>query len=372
MALFSRRPKGATGPQSPQASEETVADAAADVADEAQPIEPQASETAQPGDAQPADPQTGAAAQDAASVSISVSSYGGLGAPAPRTAPPAKPTVPAPTPRVSVDAATRTAPPQTETVPGLRDNALVRAALASVGESAPPQALLDVARQMLQGHLFLRVKGDARSLLAEGKDLPLAMVTLGERRFAVAYSSGAALQAAIRADGDLETSAMGQPVLSVVRHVLGGDFDGLILDHSSAPARAVLPKELLKRMVAKIDEQLTLKTLLAGERTAETAAAVVKALATVPLWVAVGSLPDGRPGIAEGRSAEGERFLEIFSHPLEVAVLGRQDQAAPLTAAQLAGALRADEGLSGVVVDPAGPWIRLSRSELGPLLSSIS
>ncbi len=370
MALFSRRPKDASGSNSAQAAEQAETDAAplvaADASADARGAEPGATEH------DPAVPDE--PTQEAASVSISLSSYGGLGAPAPRPvqAPAAKPTVPTPVPRTSVDAATRTAPPQTETVPGLRDNGLVRAALAKVGESAPPQALLDVARQMLQGHLFLRVKGDARTLLAEGKDLPLGMVTLGERRFTIAYSSGAALQAAIRADGDVETSAMGQPVLSVIRHVLGGGFDGLIIDQSSAPARAVLPAELLKRMVDKIDEQLTIKTLLAGERTAETAPAVVKALAGAPLWVAVGKLDDGRPGIAEGRSKEGERFLEVFSHPLEVAVLGRPDQAAPLTAAQLAGALRSDEGLSGIVIDPAGPWIRLSREDLAPLLSATS
>ncbi|KQZ86118.1 hypothetical protein ASD56_07610 [Microbacterium sp. Root166] len=367
MALFSRRPKDASGSTSPQPADQATEDAAAAPAGDASAQTPGVETEAGAAEA-------GTAAEEAASVSISLSSYGGLGAPAPRPAAPpvAKPAIPAPVPRTSVDAATRTAPPQTETVPGLRDNVLVRAALANVGESAPPQALLDVARQMLQGHLFLRVKGDARTLLAEGKDLPLGMVTLGERRFTVAYSSGAALQAAIRADGDVETSAMGQPVLSVIRHVLGGGFDGLIIDQSSAPARAVLPAELLKRMVDKIDEQLTIKTLLAGERTAETAPAVVKALATAPLWIAVGKLADGRPGIAEGRSKEGERFLEVFSHPLEVAVLGRPDQAAPLTAAQLAGAIASDEGLSGIVIDPAGPWIRLSREDLAPLLSATS
>ena len=68
------------------------------------------------------------------------------------------------------------APAATETVPGLRDNVLLREALAALPATPDAADLLDVARQLLQGHLFLRVKGDARALLAEGKDLPLGVV----------------------------------------------------------------------------------------------------------------------------------------------------------------------------------------------------
>ena len=245
----------------------------------------------------------------------------------------------------------------------------MRQALAGLTDSTTPQDLMDVARQLLQGHLFLRVKGDARSLLAEGKGLPLAMATVGERNFALAYSSGAALQASVRADGASDTSAMGQPVLIVIRHVLAGKYDGLFVDHASAPARAIFPRALLEKMLEKLDEQLTVKTLLAEERTAATAGAVAEALTRVPIWVAVGRGEGDRPGIAEARGPEGDRFLELYSHPLEVAAMGRSDNAAPLTSAQLAGALRADEGLSGVVIDPRGPWIRLSRADLAPVLA---
>jgi hypothetical protein len=346
MALFSRRSKD---------SPETPADEAAP--DEAVDATPAAPEVESEADA-------AADAAAAASVSISVSSYGGLGA----SAPAAKPTL---QPRKTARAATKVAPRATETVPGLKDNVLLREALARVADGTAPQALLDVARQCLQGHLFLRIKGDARALLAEGKELPLAMVKVGDRSFALAYSSGAALQASVRGDGDADTSALGQPVLSVIKHVLAGPYEGLIIDQSSAPARAVLPKDLLKKILEKVDEQLTVKTLLAGERTPETAAAVAQALTTAPLWVAVGKLDDGRPGIAEGRAEDGSRYLEVYSHPLEVAVMGRGDQAAPVTGAQLAAAL-GDEGLAGVLVDPAGPWIRLSRADLAPLFATAS
>jgi hypothetical protein len=315
-------------------------------------------------------------ADAAAGVSISVSSFGGLGvspAPTPAAGPEGAPRgdEPMPTgprPRVGTREWMRTAPEPTETVPGLRDNVLLRAALGRVGDAPQSQALLDVARQLMQGHVFLRVKGDARTLLAEGKGLPLAVANAGERTFALVFSSGAALQASLKADGDTDTSAMGQPVLTVLRHVLGSTYDGIIIDPASAPSRAVLPKELLQRAVDQADPQLTVKTLLAAERTPDIGAKVAEALTRVPLWVAVGTAANGAPGLAEGRDGSGARFLEIYSHPLEVAVMGRGDNAAPITAAQLSRALTSDEGITGVVVDPAGPWIRLTRDDLGPVL----
>lgn len=350
MALFSRRPKDSPDTDGTDAAADAAAPAPTPETTDAPPTTPA-------GDAAP-DP----AAEAAASVSISVSSYGGLGS---------SPAAPKLQPRRTGRAATKTAPANAETVPGLRDNVLVREALARLGDGTAPQALLDVARQMLQGHLFLRIKGDARSLLAEGRELPLAVVRVDDaRQFALAYSSGAALQASVRADGDVDTSAMGQPVLTVLRHVLDGPYEGLIIDQSSAPARAVLPRPLLEKVMEKVDEQLTVKTLLAAERTPETPAAIADALTRVPFWVAVGKVEDGRPGLAEGRAEDGSRYLEVYSHPVEIAVMGRGDQAAPLTGPQLARALDGDPDLSGIIVDPAGPWIRLTRDELAPVFAA--
>ena len=404
MALFSRRPKKPAESEAEAATDASAADEMTEGAvspapgavGEAKTADAAAAETgaasatdtaADAGNATTADsaqPTQGPDAPEAAaSVSISISSYGGLGvtprptsatSATPATTPavpdaPAPPAAPGPRPRMGVREWMRTAPEQTETIPGLRDNVLLRAALGRMGDAPPAQAVLDVTRQLMQGHVFLRVKGDARTLLAEGKGLPLAVATANGRTFALVYSSGAALQASVKADGDADTSAMGQPVLTVLQHVFASSYDGVIIDPSSAPSRAVLPKELLQRAVDQADPQFTVKTLLAAERTPDVSVQVAQALTHVPLWVAVGSAEGGMPGLAEGRTADGSRFLEIYSHPLEVAVMGRGDNAAPITGAQLARALRGDAGLSGLVVDPAGPWIRLSRDDLAPLLA---
>lgn len=334
---------------------------------------PEAPEPAEPSSETEAAPAGEPPAEEAVpQVGISVSTFG-KSPTAPAAANPAAATPAAAQPGTRTQPRSQTnetAPAATETIPGLRDNAVLRAALAALPEKPDSIDLLNVARQLMQGHVFLRVRGDARALIAEGKDLPLATATLRDKRYALAYSSGAALQASVRQDGDAQTSAMGQPVLAVIRHVLAGNYEGLILDHASAPARAVLPRPLLEKMVEAHDEQLTLKQLLAAERTAETPALVADALTRVKLWVAVNRTgEDGPVGVAESRTTSGERFLEVYSHPLEVVAGGRGDQAAPITAPQLAKALRGDDALTGVIVDPRGPWIRLRRDDLAQLLA---
>lgn len=352
MAIFSRRNKDDAATAASQPTDER--------AEGASPVdEPDAAATAEPA----------AAAEPTASVGISMSSFRGLGAsnaPAAAEAPsaPAPPEGTLRPPRPPAEA-----PAQTDTIQGLRDNVLVREALARLSADPAPEELIQVARQLLQGHLFLRVRGDARTLIAEGKDLPMGVATLNDQQYVLVYSSGSALQASVKADGDTATSAMGQPVLTVLRYALDGPYGGVIIDHASAPARAVLPRELLARLVDSADEQLTIKTLLAAERTPEVATAVAEALTTVPLWIAANKADDGRVGVAEARTAQGARYLELYTHPIEVAGTTRGDQSVQMTGAKLANALRGDEGLAGVLIDPAGPWIQLERDQLGPVLS---
>ncbi len=363
MALFSRRKR--TEPEPPEAeqpeSERPVAEPertpAPDAGGTTSAAEPQA---ATPPEAPPP------------TVGISVTSFGGLGAPAsnaPASAPQSSSAPPAAPARGPAEA-----PPQTETVPGLRDNGLLREALTTLGDDPTPAEMLRVGRQVLQNHLFLRVKGDARALLAAGEQLPLAVMRNDDAQWVLAYSSGAALQRSVQEDGDTETSAMGQPTMAVLSHVLAGDYAGMILDPASAPARLALPRELIERMVAQADPKLALKTILAEPRTPGTAAEVARAMVDAPLFVAVNRArpdPSGAEqfGVAEVREPDGTRLLELYSHPLEVIAMGREDRPLPFTAKQLAGALAGHDQLAGVVLDAAGPWIRLSRDDLAPVLA---
>lgn len=345
MALFSRRPAEAPADTSPPAPG-TMEDAPPTDAEEP---------TSTPEGTNP-DGTTpdGAAPDDVPVVGISLSAFQGLGAQAPGSAP----DDPAP------DAAA--AP----SVPGLRDNAPLVAALAALPAQPSPLQLLHVARQILQGQLFLRVKGDAKQLLAEGQNIPLAITTIEDQQFVLAYSGVAGLRASLAADGARDTSAMAQPAQAVLRFALNGTYAGIILDPASAPARAVLSRELLAQLIDQADPDFTVKRLLAGPRTAQTPDDVVAALSAARLWIAVNQ-PEGsdRLGVAEARTADGDRLIEVFTHPIEIAALGRGDRPAPVTGAQLGAALRADPELAGILIDPAGPWIRLDRAQLAPLIS---
>jgi len=353
MALFSRRSK------QPSESAESSALVEADDTESSEDALAAASPAATDSTAGPADEMTDAAA--AASVGISVSSYRGMGST------PAKAPAPAPAPARRLGP--ETAPPATETLPGVRDNVLLAAALADLGPTPEPAQVLEVSRQLLQGQLLLRVKGDARSLLAAGTQPPLAVVKRGEETFVVAYSGGAAMAASVRGDGDTDTSAMSQTALAIIRYVLGGPHAGIVVDPASAPASVVLRREMLEKLLEGADPASTIKSLLAADRTAATAAAVSEALSRVTFWVAVSKDPESdRLGIAEARTATGERFIEIFSHPLEVVVLGRGDRPAPMTGEQLGKALRSDPALTGAIVDPAGPWIQLTRADLAGII----
>ncbi len=360
MALFSRRKKSDSDDASTDRPD-TVIEPGEQPVDPAGPTDADASADA---DANPG--AGGATSGDAPAVNISMSSFRGVGAaPADPNEPPvaARPSARQPGPAE--------APVGGESIPGLRDNALLGDALGQLTDPPENAGLLNVARQLLQGHVFLRVKGDARALLAEGKDLPLAVASRGDEQLVIAYSGGLPLRKSVEADGDNDTSAMGQPIMALLRHTLAGPYGGIVVDPMSAPARAVLPRPLLERMVEQADPQLTIKTALSTPRSEETPAEVVNAILTeVPLWIAVNRTEEGGPvGVAESRSASGERYLEVFSHPLELLALGRGDQPLPLKAEQLAKALAGDEGLTGLLVDPAGPWIRLTRADLAPVIA---
>lgn len=351
MALFSRRKNT---PQQPDAAEPTLdVPDVVDVADAAE-----------------------VAAEPVPEVGISLSTFGGLGAPA-------QPADPEPAPAqqsspfnedgsVRLPFAPPVPPEAQQTVEGLLDHAVLRDALARLSDDPSGAEVLGVARQALGAHLFLRVQGDARALVEAGQPLPLGVVNDGERQFLMAFSSGAALQKAVEADNDVETSAVGQPARAVLQHALDNEFDGIVLDNWSAPARVVLPRDLLERMLGESDPEFRLKTVLVSARSDATEPAVVEALKSASLWVAVGKAGeiDGEVqyGVAEARTPEGDRLLQLFSHPLEVVALGRDERPAPFSTEQLRTALSNTEGIAGVLIDAAGPMIRVDREALLAIL----
>jgi hypothetical protein len=364
MALFSRRKKTEDASSEPQTP--IQADAPDGVVEDAQP---------------PAEPVP--------DVSISVQAFRGVGAdagpevtladeaaeqdaePIERPNLPSGPALPADAdgaPRLPL--APAMPPEQTHTVEGLVDNVLLRVSLAEIEEGAENAELIGVMRQSLQGHLYLRVAGDAREQMAAGKPLSVGVVRDGDRSFMLAYSSGAALRASVDGEEDAAaTSAIAQPTTSVYQQVITGGFTGIIIDNSSGPHRVVFPTELLEKALEQGDPEMSVKTILAAPRDEETPVRVAEALAKVRSYVAINDGANGQPvGIAEAHTADGRRFLQIFSHPLEVVALGRNDKPMPFEPGQLATVLSDHTEIAGILVDIAGPSIAIERDDLSALL----
>ncbi|MFF7291752.1 SseB family protein [Microbacterium sp. NPDC008134] len=378
MALFSRRKKSAD-------------DAVTPASDSAEAVEAPTDET--PADGGPTD-GTGAANADstaasedapAPSIGISVQAFRGVGAAAgpevslpdpdakPEKAAPAAPVAaasapPAAEPRLPL--APASPPEQTESVPGMKDNVLLREALKQVEKGATNEQLLGVMRQALQGHLFIRVNGDARAQIAEGKPLAVAVVRDEERQFMLAFSSAAAVRDSVRLEADPSaTSAVAQPSTSVMQQVVAGDFAGLIIDNASAPHRVVFPTELLQKTLEQADAEMRVKAIVAAPREQDSATRAGEALAETRMWVAVNEgAADGQVGIAEAQTTDGKRFLQLFSHPLEVIALGRGDRPLPFEPTQLAKVLAGHDEMAGVVIDPAGPSLIVERDALARVL----
>ncbi|GAB6858943.1 SseB family protein [Microbacterium xylanilyticum] len=382
MGLFSRRNKQddfVTPESAPAAAEEAATEAAPDTTTDAG-----------------VDTAADTAADAAPVVNVSVQAFRGLGAPAgPEVAAPAPapeaghdlidpgmdevPAAPAPTPsapassgRPPLPLAPADPPEQTESIPGMPDNVLLREALAMLGSDPSQAELLGVLRQSLQGNLFLRVSGDASEQIREGKPLAVAVVNDGENSFMLAFSSAAAVRDSVQ-QGDedpSETSAVVQPVQAVYQNVVQGPFAGLIIDNASEPHRVVFPSEILQKALEEADPTFAVKSLLATPRAADSEARVAEALTTARLWVAVSDVDgDGQYGVAEAHTPDGRRFLQLFSHPLEVIALGRGDQPLPFSAEQIGAVMVQQPGLDGVLVDAAGPAITVSRGALTPVIA---
>jgi hypothetical protein len=367
MALFSRRKKSDDQPAADTAS-------AAETGIDAETVDESASE---------------APTESVPDVSISVQAFRGVGAEdgpevslqagAPAPSRPLSPSaqvvpdeqaIPAAQAVPRLPLAPAMPPEQTHTVDGLTDNVLLREALAELAEGATNEQLLGVMRQSLQGHLYLRVHGDAREQISAGKPLSVGVVRDGDRSFMLAYSSGRALQRSLQGAEDAAAmSAIAQPTTAVYQQVIAGGFNGIILDNGSAPNRAVFPTELLQKAMEQADERMAIKTALAAPRDDQSAVRVAEALASTRCWVAVNDGSNGQPvGIAEAHATDGRRFLQVFSHPLEVVALGRKDSPMPFQPEQLAKILGEHSEIAGVLVDIAGPSIAIERDSLSAVM----
>ncbi|MFT4051689.1 MAG: SseB family protein [Microbacterium sp.] len=262
-----------------------------------------------------------------------------------------------------------TAPPATQAVPGMPDNVLLQAALAALPEKPQGIDVMNIMRQTLQGPLYVRARGDAQSQLTVGKALSLAIATHDGKRFLLAFSGGRQMQQATAKEDAANSTAVRQAARDILRLAVESGYDGVYLDQGSVGARLVLPIPLVRKTLDDGAPPFELKQLIAGPRGDATGLEVAEVLTRVQVWVAGAADASGRMGVAQAVASDGTRRLEVFSHPIEVVAMGRGDRPLPLTPVQLGQTLASEPGLTGVIIDPAGPWIALDRDVLAPVIA---
>ncbi|SMQ72410.1 SseB protein N-terminal domain-containing protein [Plantibacter sp. VKM Ac-1784] len=245
-------------------------------------------------------------------------------------------------------------------------------ALTALAEGGDERAMMHVLRQSIQGKLLLSTSLDGVS----EEDKAAGRVPLGVHRdpegavYLLAFTSPRELEKTRTAEGPV--SGVAVDAVWALRQATGDGYAGIVLNPADGKASAVVPKTLIVRLFGDGRNNDPAKQALAQPREADALQRLVAALAAHGGFVAGRAEVDEdgnrkTVGIAETRLGE-RRLLEVFTSPIEIAALGRGDDAYPVTAAELAAALRSDEGITGIIVNPAAPWLDVDRAQLAPLL----
>ncbi|WP_168223411.1 SseB family protein [Plantibacter sp. M259] len=245
-------------------------------------------------------------------------------------------------------------------------------ALTALAEGGDERAMMHVLRQSIQGKLLLSTSLDGVS----EEDKAAGRIPLGVHRdpegavYLLAFTSSRELEKTRTADGPVTGVAV--DAVWALRQATGDGYAGIVLNPADGKASAVVPKTLIVRLFGDGRNNDLAKQALAQPREPDALQRLVAALAAHGGFVAGRAEVDEdgnrkTVGIAETRLGE-RRLLEVFTSPIEIAALGRGDDAYPVTAAELAAALRSDEGITGIIVNPAAPWLDVNRAQLAPLL----
>lgn len=277
------------------------------------------------------------------------------------------------TPEAPVSVPSAPAPPQAPAAPVEPDsNVDLAQALTALAEGGDERAMMHVLRQSIQGKLLLSTSLDGVS----DEDKAAGRIPLGVHRdaegavFLLAFTSSRELEKTRTADGPVTGVAV--DAVWALRQASGEGYAGIVLNPADGKASAVVPKTLIVRLFGDGRNNDLAKQALAQPREPDALQQLVAALAAHGGFVAGRAEVDEdgnrkTVGIAETRLGE-RRLLEVFTSPIEIAALGRGDDAYPVTAAELAAALRSDEGITGIIVNPAAPWLDVDRAQLAPLL----
>lgn len=246
----------------------------------------------------------------------------------------------------------------------LVDHAALRQAVGQFAARPDQRGALNVLRECMYGELLLDITGSdpiADGVLAAGSRLQIRTGTGPDGGSALfAFTRNAEI--ARLHSPQTHTQSLANPAVAVLEFARAQEHAWLYID-PAGPTCALSAAEI--DFALRNPNHAELKEALARHAAGDIDRAAVAAVLrpNSPLLVAVTGSPGAETGIRTFAHADGATSALAFSSAPEVLAFSPADAVAALTAEQvLDTARRADH--AGIVVNPAGPSIRLSLTEI--------
>jgi hypothetical protein len=265
-------------------------------------------------------------------------------------------------------------------------NTDVATALARWADEKNARTFYDVLRRCARGELLYDATGAEPQVeggtLAAGSTFGLRTHVMDDgSRYLLVFTSDAEIARAHPVG--TRTASIVQPALAAVRFGVTGGFAGVILDAGAGPASCIVSAEEIRRGLPEdpgVAEEL--KEALAGPSLPGRRAATLDVLArTGSVYIPVEHVaPDGspaRPGqpsaprVTTAAGPGGRTLAAVFTSPAEVWAWLPSAEAYPTTVGHVVRATLADPARDGLIVNPVGPPLIVTRPELEALTARL-
>lgn len=265
-------------------------------------------------------------------------------------------------------------------------NTDVASALARWAEEKNAHTFYDVLRRCTRGQLVYDVTGsDIR--MEDGSMAPGSRIQLRTHQaddgsqYLLVFTSDAEI-ARMHPEGT-KTSSIVQSAIEAVQFGASEAFAGIVLDAGAGPASCTVTADEIRRALpADQGVALDLAEALTGPSLPGRRRETLDVLArTGTVYVPVQLLaPDGGPATSGGPSVTnvptaagpgGRTLSAVFTSPAEVWAWLPGAQAYPTTVAHAVHAARDHTALDGLIVNPGGPSLIVTRPELEELATHL-
>ncbi len=248
----------------------------------------------------------------------------------------------------------------------LVDNAPLRYAIAQFAETSEQSAYLEVVRNILHGALLLDTTGSEIAMTEDGASIAAGSTFAfregtgpdGERAL-FAFTRQAEV-AKMHEDEPAAVQTLAQPAAATLAFALEHGYTWLYLD-PAGPTCGVKLADI--QFALKTERNDAVKTALDTDGPTWKKNAVIDALALGgKLLYAVNQTPEGVQ-VRTSTNPEGQSVALAFTSAAEVVVRSTADSWAAIDVSRIVSDALG-EHFSGLVINPAGPWVELGRDDL--------